>query len=373
MGDFDATLYFLDDREVEYLQAAVRQEYSGDLRQSVLAILFDVFEAERDSFVRGEICAVFDHLLVQFLAANQLRAVAYLLRESAQLADRLRSADPVHAQILTSLPDRVSEPATLSQLLESLEAVPELPPAEDLDALFSLLRPVALVAVLGWFARTQHPRVRMVLDQAADRMAQLNVTELVHVISAPDRLAAREAIRRVMVLRSTQAVGPLGKLLVEGDASMRLLAATALAEIGSVGALQQLERGLEDPEREIRLSSVRAIGAKAHRPALARVEAVVRSKAIRAADLSERMAFFETFGVLCGEPGVAMLDALLNGKRFLGRREDPELRACAALALGRQGGENAIASLRRAGNDKDPIVRNAVTKGLRASPWGRRS
>ena len=63
--------------------------------------------------------------------------------------------------------------------------------------------------------------------------------------------------------------------------------------------------------------------------------------------------------------GVATLDQMLNGKSLFGRREDAELRACAAVALGRVGTPDAQAALRQAANEKDVVVRNAVARALR--------
>jgi hypothetical protein len=77
------------------------------------------------------------------------------------------------------------------------------------------------------------------------------------------------------------------------------------------------------------------------------------------------MAMFELYGALCGDPGVSLLDGILNARGFLGRREDSEARACAAMALGRVGTDPATESLRRASNEKDIVVRNAVNKALR--------
>jgi HEAT repeat protein len=62
---------------------------------------------------------------------------------------------------------------------------------------------------------------------------------------------------------------------------------------------------------------------------------------------------------------VAHLDTILNGKGFLGRREDAEIRACAAVALGRVASPKALDSLRKASSEKDIVVRNAVTRALR--------
>ena len=62
---------------------------------------------------------------------------------------------------------------------------------------------------------------------------------------------------------------------------------------------------------------------------------------------------------------VPLADALLHGKSLFGRREDSELRACAAVALGRINTPQAQESLRRATNEKDVIVRNAANRALR--------
>jgi len=70
---------------------------------------------------------------------------------------------------------------------------------------------------------------------------------------------------------------------------------------------------------------------------------------------------------LCGDSGVPQLDAILNGKGFLGRREDAEIRACAAIALGRVGTAKSLEALRKASTEKDVVVRNAVSRALRGS------
>jgi HEAT repeat protein len=55
---------------------------------------------------------------------------------------------------------------------------------------------------------------------------------------------------------------------------------------------------------------------------------------------------------------------MLNGRRLFGK-ESPEMRACAAMALGRVGSPAARASLQKSSAESNPIVRNAVMKALR--------
>jgi HEAT repeat protein len=176
-----------------------------------------------------------------------------------------------------------------------------------------------------------------------------------------------EAIRRAGALKTPAAVSPLTRVLTEGDPGLRVSAVQALGEIGTPGALQALERGVDDPERDVRVAAIRALGSRAYRPMLPKLDAIVKGKAIREADLTEKMAVFEAFGGLCGNEGVSVLDGMLNGKSMFGRREDAELRACAAVALGRVNTPGAQEALRRAANEKDVVVRNAVNRALRGA------
>jgi HEAT repeat protein len=365
LEDFDSTLYFLDENEVQYLRGEVAKEYAGDLRGNVVGMLLDIFEVQEDPQIRGEIAEILDGFMLHLLSAAQFRSVAYLLVEAQAAANRAKGISPAEKAQLAKIPDRLSDPQALAQLLQSLEESPELPPQDDLNALFDQLRPTALGTIFAALARTQEPNVRTLMQNAAGRLAGQNTAELVRLIGHSDRIIAVEAIRRAAAMRSAAAVTPLVKRMADPDPGTRLAVAQALAEIGSAGALQALERQVDDDDRDVRVAAARAIAARAYRPALPRVEAVVKGKAIRDADLTEKMAMFETFGALCGEGGIALLDNILNGRTFLGKREDDEMRACAAMALGRIGSDKAIETLRRAVNVKDIVVRNAVNKALR--------
>jgi hypothetical protein len=368
LDDFDATLYFLDEHEIEYLRQAVQAEYRGDLRVNVLSMLLDVFELQTAPAVREEVIGILDNLMLHLLSAGEFQAVAFLLRESTFALERARELDPGQKGQLQQLPDRLSEPAALSQLLQSLDEAREIPVQEDLTALFEQLRPTALATVFEWLGRVADPRLKAVLESSAGRLAAQNTGELVRLIGTPDRAVALEAIRRTGALRTPAGVAPLGRALQDGDPALRLAAVNALAEIGSPGAMQQLERTVEDTDRDVRVATSRALAARVHRPALPRLEAVIKGKRVREADLTEKMAHFEAYGALCGDAGVALLDELLNGKSMFGRKEDTELRACAAMALGRVGTARAQEALRKASSEKEVLVRNAVNRALRVGP-----
>jgi HEAT repeat protein len=268
---------------------------------------------------------------------------------------------------LLDLPARLSAADSVTQLLQSLDEAAELPPQDELSELFDQLRPIALGTVFAWLRRMQNPRLLPLLQSAAERLASANTSELVRLIMAKEREVALEAIKRSGALKTTIAVQSLSRVLDGSDVELRQMAVHALTEIGSASALQALERAVEDSDREVRISTVRSLAARSYRLVLPRVERVVKGKEIREADLTEKMAFFEAYGALAGAGGVEYLDSVLNGKTLLGRREDAELRACAALALGRISTPNANEVLRKASSEKDVVVRNAVNRALRGA------
>jgi hypothetical protein len=365
MSDFDGTLYFLDEHEIEYLQTEVDREYREDLRQNVVAILLDIFEQQGAETVRDEVAELLDVLMLHMLSAGQFQNVAYLIRESQSAVERSSEVLPRHRERIFEIPSRLSAPDALWQLLQSLDEGVALPPRADVLQLFEQLRGTALATVLEWLGRAQNVRLRPMLEEAAARLASQNTGELVKLIVSPAHSVAEEAIRRAGALKSPAAVAPLTRVLADGDSALRVGAVQALGEIATPGALQALERGMDDAERDVRVAAVRALSARNYRPMLPKLDAMVKGKAIREADLSEKMAVFEAYGALCGDEGVSGLDGMLNGKSMFGRREEPEVRACAAVALGRINSPKSLESLRRAASEKDVVVRNAVNRALR--------
>ncbi len=367
LDDFDSTLYFLDDREVEYLQGEIKREFSTDLRPAVIASLLDTFENQKDPTVREEICGLLDYFLVILLSTAQYRNAAYLLREASLTAARATDILEPQKQRLTQLGELMSDPKPLGQLLQALEDTPLRAPQLELDELFGILQPRALETILSWIGRNSNPQLKMLLEVAATRLAGTNSAELIRLIGSDEEAVALEAIRRAADLKSPAAVPALGKLLTVGEAHVRVAAVSALTEIGSPGAMQMLERALIDEDREVRIAAVRAIGGRNARAALPRVEAAIKGRDLRDSNLSEKMAFFEAYGLMCGDGGVPLLDGILHAKGFMGKRDDSELRACAAMALGKVNTPKALESLNRAVGEKDVIVRNAVSRAIRGT------
>jgi hypothetical protein len=366
MEDFDTTLYFLDDKEIEYLQRETEREYAQDLRRNVLAMLFDLLELQTYGTVRAELLSILENFIPYLLGAGDFRSVAFILRETRVILQRARELIPEHRQALEGLPVRLSQQEALSQLLQSLDEATVHPSEEDLSELFAELRPAALATLMAWIPRLTNERVRALVQSSAERRAQANAPEVLKALSSDDPAAQLEMVRLAGRLKLQGAVEGMSRLLESGDRALKLALVEALTTIGTPGAVRLLERGVDDGDRDVRIAVVKFLAQRGHRNAFPRIEAAVTGGKLKDADLTEKMAFYEAYGALAGAAGIPILEKMLVGRGgLLSRKEDPETRACAAMALGRIKSPEARAVLDRASQDKEPLVRNAVSRALR--------
>ncbi len=364
VDDFDSTLYFLSPSEVEYLKSEIEREYQQDLRGNVLGMIFDLLELQTYSTVRAELLSILENFIPYLLAVGDFHSVAYIFRENRVVLERARELVPEHRETLNRFPTKLSEQEALGQLLQALDEAAVHPTEEELGELFRELEPRALATVLSWLPRLTNERVRALLYAAAKRLAQAYPQELSRALETDDEAVLVETVDMVKQLKLPPVVAALGALFERRSAKVKRGAVEALAAIGTPGAMKQIEQGLEDENRDVRIAAARAIGAKGHRQAFPAIEAVVSGRKLKGADLTERTAFFESYGLLAGPDGLKVLAPMLEVRGLLRRKEDPEIRACAAMAIGKIGTPEAREVLNRVANDKDPLVRNAINRAL---------
>jgi len=366
IDDFDTTLYFLDDKEIEYLHKEVEREYGQDLRGNVLAMLFDLLELQTYGTVRAELISIIENFIPYLLGAGDFRSVAFILRECKVILQRARELIPEHRQVLEALPTRLSQTDALSQLLQSLDEATTHPTEDELSELFGELRAEALGTLMGWLPKLSNERVKYLVQTSAERLALAHAAEVLKALASEDPIVQLEMVRLAGRLKLPGAPEGMGPLLERGERELKLAVVEALTTIGSPSATRLLEKAIDDTERDVRITAVKFLGQRGYRNAFSRIEAAVVGNKLKDSDLTEKMAFFEAYGSLAGESGIATLEKLLVAKGgLLSRKEDPETRACAAMALGKIRTPAARDVLQKVSQDKEALVRNAVNRALR--------
>jgi hypothetical protein len=367
LEEFDSTLYFLDEAEINYVAREVEAEYQRDVRSSALNVLFDLFELQGEPGIRSEILGVLEHLFPNFLNARDFRTAALVLREAKLAGARAPGLLPEHAQRLDAFVSKLSEPAIVSQLLQSLDEVSTLANEPEVAEVLRELRASALDPVLTWLPNLSSAPLRAVLEGVADRLAGSHMGEVLRILRTPASEALIPVVELCGRLGLHQAVPGLSETMTHQDPAVRLAAVQALAALGTPGALALVDKAIEDPDRHVRVAAVRVAGGRGYKGALKRVETVVLGKTVKEMDLTEKMAFFEAYGSIAGPAGLKPLSGMLLTRGLLKLKQPSETRACAAIALGKIRTAEAREVLQRAADDKDLVVRNAVSRALRES------
>jgi HEAT repeat protein len=367
LEDFDSTLYFLDESEIHQVAREVEDEYRRDVRTSALNVLFDLFELEGDPGTRNEVLDILDHLFPNLLNARDFRTAAAVLRETKLLATRAKALSTQERTRLDTFVSKLSEPAIVSQLLQSLDETPALTDEAEVAEVLRELRATALEPVLAAIPVLASPALRTLLEGVADRLASSHAEEVLRILRSPESPALATVVTLCGRLGLHQVVPGLANTVTHADPAVRLASVQALAQLGTPAALALVDKAIEDEDRGVRLAAVRVAGSRGYKGALKRVEGVVLGKGVKDMDLTEKMAFFEAYGAIAGAAGIKALSGLLLPRGLLKFKESSETRACAAIALGKIRTAEARDILKQVADDKDLVVRNAVSRALRES------
>jgi hypothetical protein len=361
--DFSETLYFLEPKELDFLKDEVEREMARDIKADVLSALFDRLEDPMPNR-QTEIIRILRQMLPAYLSSGDLHSASTILIELNTVlnGDTLGETQKREAH---SVFEELSDPSVLSALLKSLEDGAIDPSGQELKIFLQYLKPDALAPLIRATETTRIAELQNRLRAAIEGLGREHPEILADLVKNDDETVVIGAARLAGRIALTAAVPPISSLLSHELSTVRRAAVEALVQIKSGAALDALQRALEDDEREVRITAARGLASLRYQPARAKLEDLLQGKIVRDADLTEKIAFFEAFGSVANAESVEMLDRLLNGKKLLGGKGSPELRACAAMALGRVQSPAAKASLQKAADDKEPMVKNAVMKALR--------
>ncbi len=366
VDEFDSTLYWLEEAEIRSIADDIEKEYKQDLRNNVLNIVFDIFEQRNEDWARAEVLGTLESYLPHVLNAGDFKTVAQILRETRLLVRKPDLLTPNQRDRLDALTGRLSDPNVLQQILTSVTEAQIPPSAEHVGELFRELRPAALETALVWLPRVPvNAPIHDLLSNAADRLAETSPQEVLRLLRLPQSEALPVVIALCGRLKVQGAVPGLADTLTHEAPAVRTAAVQALDSIGTAAALSALERAVDDQDREVRIAAVQALGKRGYKAVLKRIEPVIQGKSSREIDLTERMRFFEAYAMISGASALETLTTLIAPGSLFRRKESAEVRACAALALGRLRSAEAREVLAKHRDDKELIVRNAVSKALR--------
>ncbi len=364
--DFNPTLYALDPAEMEALRVELKKELGRDIRADVLKALFDRLEEPEHRERQSEVLGILETLLPNFLSRGGLVVATNLLRELRRLEEAPGVFDEPRLDRSRRIVDAISEPEPLHELIRALYLGTIRASPVQLAAFLGFLRGRALEPLLRESETVEHKQLQAVLREAVRGVAGQNRSHLVSLLDSPDPVVVAAAARLVGQMKVSEGAVKLASVLQHPDASVRLAGIEAAIAIRASTVATSLQANLEDEDRSVRIAAAKGLGTLRYRPAAQALADIVEGKRIRQSDIAEKVAVFEAYGLTAGEAGVKVLDNLLNKRGLFGKREASELRAAAALGLGRIDAVAARSALESALQDDDPVVRSNVNRALRS-------
>lgn len=192
-----------------------------------------------------------------------------------------------------------------------------------------------------------------------DALIQLKggVTALLHMLSDPRWYVARNAAELLGEMQVVAAEEPMTALLQHEDDRVRRAATGALMRLGTVGAMQAIEKALVDSAPQMRMEAAAALVTRKD----SRASAVILLKALETErDEDVQAAFMLALGKLATPDAVQRLVQASEPERGLFKKKTSAFRVAAVHGLSESRTLEASDALQALHADKDPEVREAA-------------
>jgi HEAT repeat protein len=169
---------------------------------------------------------------------------------------------------------------------------------------------------------------------------------------------ARNAADLLGELQARETEGPLGQALAHSDERVRRAAASALAKLGTPGAVQTLGAALRDPSPLVRAQVASGLaGRKGTKSATTLTRALDDED-----DTEVQLAILASLGRVATTEAVTRLIRAAESDGRLFKKKPVAVRVAAVHALGEARTPAALAALQSLANDKEREVREAVLR-----------
>jgi len=259
-----------------------------------------------------------------------------------QVFETLRiAASPNKENIFYQAIDRMSLEIidTIISALYTLEAKSE---REEVFTLLSHLSRKAVLPLMDRLSKEEDKGNRLILISAVTALENDSAKEVVAGLDDPKWYVVRNTVHILRQVKDKTRINALLKPLRHQETRVRLETIEALGELGDPEVLSLLVLGLKDEDRQIRELSLRylvAIGGERSVATLLRI--------LKSSDYKLKVEAISALGEIGSPRAVGELALILKSFTLWGIGRNNRLRASAARALGKIGGEEAVKALGR--------------------------
>jgi hypothetical protein len=175
----------------------------------------------------------------------------------------------------------------------------------------------------------------------------------------------RNIIHILRKIADRRAVDFLLKTVKHGDNRVKIEVIRALGELGGSGVILALRESLDDPEVQVRIAALKALGTIGSEASKRIVMDKVKEKSFRDKDFDEKKDYFQTISKWKDPEVFDFLVKTVKKKTFFRSIKNDENRACAAYGLGLFGNRDALNLLYKYRNQSNKLLKESAFIAIR--------
>jgi hypothetical protein len=256
-----------------------------------------------------------------------------------------------------------SEPVVihLGELLDSAQDIDE----KTFIAFVNFLDKNAIIPFMKMLGELKSIHARKLVIDALTYLGPKDIVLLASGLNDARWYVVRNIIYILRKIADKRAVDFLLKTVKHGDIRVKKEVIRALGELGGPGVIVALRDSLDDPEVQVRIAALKALGNVGSEASKRIILDRINDKKFKDKEFDEKKDYFEIISKWKDKEVFDFLVRTLKQKTFFGSTKNDENRACAAYSLGLLGNKDALNILNKYKNDGSKLIKEFTFTAIR--------
>lgn len=256
-----------------------------------------------------------------------------------------------------------SEPVVthLGELLDSGQDIDE----KTFVAFVNFLDKNAIIPFMKMLGELKSIHARKMVIDALTYLGPKDILLLASGLNDTRWYVVRNIIYILRKIADKRAVDFLLKTVKHGDIRVKKEVIRALGELGGPGVIVALRDSLDDPEVQVRVAALKALGNIGSEASKRIILDRISDKKFKDKEFDEKKDYFEIISKWKDKEVFDFLVQILKQKTFFGSAKNDENRACAAYSLGLSGNKDALNILNKYKNDGSKLIKEFIFTAIR--------
>lgn len=342
------------------------EEFEKDAQEKIgklVAILFEMMYLSETRQDFEDVSVFLMNSIDYAVIRGDIHIVTAILSRLKVLLENKNISDEIKKYIRKIMLFAGSEPVVkhLGELLDSGQDIDE----KIFDDLVRYLDKNAIIPFMKMLGELKSIHSRKIVIDALTYLGPKDIMLLSSGLSDTRWYVVRNIIYILRKIADRRSVDFLLKTVKHGDIRVKKEVIRALGELGGAGVIVALRDALDDPEVQVRIAALKALGNISSEAAKRIILDKIKDKNFKDKEFDEKKDYFEIISKWKDNEVFDFLVGILKKKTFFANTKNDENRACAAYSLGLVGNKDALSILNKYKNESSKLIKEFTFTAIR--------